>query len=159
MKYDKKLTWKYLQMLVRTARRCEEDILDPNISHKEDLPGSSEYSRANDGLMQTLRKLHLLRIPLHYTQSGKLYIVREECEHITFPQESEDTVRDLNIFYSEYLSHSRAGKPKDLALQKYSQILHNLELSGVEVELVNDKSSSPHYKLKDDDLGEWTRWI
>lgn len=114
---NKKLTWKYLQMLVRTVQRCEKDIKDPEISHKEDLPGSSQYSRANDGLMVTLRKLHLLRIPLHYTQSGKLYIVREECEHIIFPQESEDLLDKLNELYYEYLSHNRAGKLKDLALK------------------------------------------
>lgn len=120
-----RLTWKQLNRLSRVANMRTDDLFDPETSTAQGSSGfsdESEFEKAQKQLMNALRRLHLLRVPLHYRTDGKLYLVREECQHVLFPQDAEDALDALNSAYFK-MTQSRKGSRLREANEREYQVL------------------------------------
>lgn len=110
---ERKLTWEQLQRVVRRANHAAEDLFD------------------NESMMKALRKLHLLHIPMHYDKYGRLYVVRQECEHVLFDELDERDLEKLNVEYFKYKRARKGSKEKEFTSAEYQGIAKRMFDRGV----------------------------
>jgi hypothetical protein len=120
------LTWSQLNRLVRRANMRTEDLFDTETSREPGSSGTSdrsEFEQSQVELTNVLRRLHLLRIPVHYRVDGKLYLVREECQHVLFPQDAEDALDKLNVQYEKMVATRKNSKARETEERQYHLLL------------------------------------
>lgn len=116
---EHRLTWKFLNGLANNLMHRTNDLLDDDTALETWRP-VPPYEYMDGRIVHNLRLLHLLRVPLHYDTNGSVYIIRQECSHILFPQGLEDGVIAANAAY-ETFTRTRKGKAKDAAETRYQQ--------------------------------------
>ena len=151
-----KLTWKTLQKQLSQIERYAKDILDPTTELViEDGSMFSEMERYEKYLGKLLTRFMLLHIPLHYKANGKMYLVREECEHILFSEEHEHIVEDINVRYHLWQSFTRPSVKKEEAFSAYENALKQARAKGLR--FLAPDASTDCWRLEGDDQGEWLR--
>lgn len=149
---ENKLTWEQLQRVVRRANHAAEDLFDPELNTDPDTLGTSPWDREEKSMMRALKKLHLLRIPMHYDRRGQMYVVRQECEHVLFLEADERDLEKLNAEYFKYKKARKGSKEKEIANSEYAGLAKRMLDRGVAFYF---SSISEKYEFIHDDGGKW----
>lgn len=90
-------------------------------SEKEVTIGDVEFTRRT--LMRNLEELYALHIPIHFNlETGKSYIVEEECLHAVYSKVEEEELARLNMLNKQWIETRKSRKKDELAQLVQDQI-------------------------------------
>jgi len=121
---NNRLTWKTLRGIVSSLNHRTDDFFDDETA-KETWRGEDPYVFMEKRIMCALRRLHLLRVPLHYDINHRAYVVREECYHVLFDDMLEDGIEKVNALYDTWVN-MRKSVAKETAESTYLKALERL---------------------------------